>query len=141
MCRSRCDVQVNQAANGVISSCDVLADLLESIEHFVDRLIVYTAISPTPAIDKIVIDLIVGLISTLALVTRKLNQRRSREFSLADLLPYSAIRSQSGKELFWGQGHQECPPEAKPTDGRNVSEYHGSDSRACQPSRKKVGGR
>jgi hypothetical protein len=71
---------VNQAANGVISSCDVLADLLESIQHFVTRLKVYTEISRTPAIDKIVVNLIVELISTLALVTRKLKQRRFREY-------------------------------------------------------------
>jgi hypothetical protein len=74
----------------VISSCSVLADLLESIEHFVNRLKVYTELSPTPAMDKIVVDLIVELITALALVTRKLNQRRSREFLLVEVLPYSA---------------------------------------------------
>ena len=71
----------------MISSCDVLADLLESIEHFVDRLKVYTETSRTPTIDKIVVNLIVELISTLALVTRKLKHRRSREFFLAIVLP------------------------------------------------------
>jgi hypothetical protein len=74
----------------VISSYDVLADLLESIEYFVYRLKVQTEISPIPIIDKIAIDLIVNLITTLALVTRKLDQRRSREFLLAGPLPYSA---------------------------------------------------
>jgi hypothetical protein len=59
----------------VISSCDVLADLLESIEHVIDQLKVYTELSPTPTIDKMVVDLIVRLISILALVTRKLDQR------------------------------------------------------------------
>jgi hypothetical protein len=96
MCGYRCDIQVNQAANGVISSCDVLADLLESIQHFVTRLKVYTEISRTPAIDKVVVNLIVELISTLALVTRKLRQRRFREFFLADMLHYSTRRSQIG---------------------------------------------
>jgi hypothetical protein len=41
-----------------------------------------------PIIYVIVIDLIVGLITTLALVTRKLDQRRSREFLLPEVLPY-----------------------------------------------------
>jgi hypothetical protein len=59
--------------------------LLESIEHFVDRLKIYTEISPTPAIDKIVVNLIVELISILALVTQKLKQRRFREFVFADV--------------------------------------------------------
>jgi len=75
----RCDIQVNQVADGVISSFDVLADLLESIEHFVDRLNIYTQIAPTPALDKIVVKLLVELISTLALVTKKFGQRRLRE--------------------------------------------------------------
>jgi hypothetical protein len=72
----------------VISSYGVLADLLESIEHFVNRLKLNTEISPMPIIYVIVIDLIVGLITTLALVTRKLDQRRSREFFLPKVLPY-----------------------------------------------------
>jgi hypothetical protein len=72
----------------VISTYDVLADLLESIEHFVYRLQVHTEISPIPIIDKIAIDLIVNLITTLALVTQKLDQRRLREFLLAGPSPY-----------------------------------------------------
>jgi hypothetical protein len=97
-CGYRCDIQLNQVANGVISSCDVLADLLESIQHFITRLKVYTEISRTPAIDKVVVNLIVELISTLALVTRKLKQRRFREFFLADsdMSHYLARRSQTG---------------------------------------------
>jgi hypothetical protein len=77
---------VIQTTNGVISSYDVLADLLQSIEHFVHHLKIYTQVSPTSAVDVILVDLIVGLISTLALVTQKLTQRRFREFFLADVL-------------------------------------------------------
>src|SRR5579864_5178783 len=72
------DILLKQAAKEVISSCDVLADLLESIEHFVNRLRVYTEIPPTPTIDKVVVDLIVELVSTLGLVTQRLKQRRFR---------------------------------------------------------------
>jgi hypothetical protein len=72
----------------MISSYGVLADLLESIEHFVNRLKLNTEISPMPIIYVIVIDLIAGLITTLALVTRRLDQRRSREFLLPEMLPY-----------------------------------------------------
>jgi hypothetical protein len=95
------DIQVNQAANGVISSCHVLADLFELIGHFVDRLRVYTEISSTPTIDKTAVDLTVELISTLARVTGKLNKRRSRECFLAGISLCSASRSQIGKEFFW----------------------------------------
>jgi hypothetical protein len=71
----------------VITSYDVLADLLESIERFVNRrLHLETQLLPTPATDEVLIKLYVELISTLARVTGKLkllNSRRSRECSLS----------------------------------------------------------
>jgi hypothetical protein len=75
---------MDQAASGIISSCEILADLLESIQEFVNRLKIYSQVSRTPAIDEMVIKLVVELISTLALVTRRLKQRRSRESLLVD---------------------------------------------------------
>jgi hypothetical protein len=77
---------VIQSAKGIISNCDALVDLLESIEHFLNRLNIYTRIPPTPAIDEIVVKVLVELISTLALVTEELKQRRSSESVLADVL-------------------------------------------------------
>ncbi len=71
---------MDQAANGVITSYDGLADILESIESFVDRLRIYTETSDSiPAVDKIVVKLMVELISALVLVTQKLKKRRLRE--------------------------------------------------------------
>ena len=92
----------------MITSHDVLAEMLESIEHLFDRLRIYAETSHSmPAVDAIVVKLIVELITTLALVSRKLERRRSREFSLiCYMLLYSARRSQMGKELFRGQGYQ-----------------------------------
>ena len=75
-----------QAAKGIISNCDALIDLLESIEHFVNRLDIYTRIPPAPVMDEIVVKILVELISTLALVTEELKQRRSSESVLADVL-------------------------------------------------------
>jgi len=73
------DIQVMQAAKGIISNCEALIDLLESIEHFLNRLDIYTRIPATPAIDEIVVKILVELISTLGLVTEELKQRRSSE--------------------------------------------------------------
>ena len=71
---------MNQAAKGVITSCDALADMLESIEYFVNRLRIYTETSHSkPAVDEIVVKMMVELISALALVTQKLQKRRLRE--------------------------------------------------------------
>jgi len=106
---------VNQTANGIITSHDVLADLLESIGRFVNRLKIYAQIAHTPVIDKEVVKLIAELISTLALVTRKLKQRGSRESLLDDVSPYSDWRSRIRKELFCGQGHKGGAAEAGPT--------------------------
>ena len=75
-----------QAAKGRITNCDALIDLLESIEHFVNRLYIYTRIPPTPVMDEIVIKILLELISPLALVTEQLKQRRSSESALADVL-------------------------------------------------------
>ena len=99
------DVQVYQAANGVITSCDVLAEMLESMQHFVRRLSIYAETSSMPAVDEVVVELMVELFFTLALVTQKLKKRRSRESFFDNMLLYSAPRSQMDKELFRGQGY------------------------------------
>ena len=75
-----------QSAKGRISDCDALVDLLESIEHFLNRLNIYTRIPPTPAMDEMVVKILVELISTLALVTEEIKQRRSSESVLTNIL-------------------------------------------------------
>ena len=87
------DVRGIQSAKGMISNCDALIDLLESIEHFLNRLNIYTRIPATSAMNEIVDKILVELVSMLALVTKKLKQRRSSESVLADVLPCSAPRS------------------------------------------------
>jgi hypothetical protein len=71
-----------------MASYEPLFDLLESIEHFLNRLDIYTRIPPTPAMDEIVAKIMVELLSTLALATKELKQGRSSEFILLDLLLY-----------------------------------------------------
>ena len=66
-----------QTAKGMISNCDALIDLLESIENFLNRLDIYTRIPPAPAMDEIVVKILVELISTFGLVTEELKQQRS----------------------------------------------------------------
>ena len=80
-------LQVNQASNGVITSYDVLAEILESMEHLFDRLRIYTETSHSmPTVDAVVVKLMVELITTLALVSRKLEKRRPRESFFANML-------------------------------------------------------
>ena len=112
MCRCPGDVRVIQSAKGIISNCDALVDFLESVEHVLNRLDIYTRIPPTPTMDEIVLKILVELISTLAMVTTGLKQRRSSESVHADVLLCSAPRSQIRKEIFQGEEHRGSPGEA-----------------------------
>jgi len=71
----------------VNTNYDGLIDLLESIEHLLNPLGIYTQIPSTPAMDEIVVKIVVELLSTLALKTKELKQGRQREHVLADVLP------------------------------------------------------
>jgi hypothetical protein len=59
---------------GVADGYDALVDLLESIEHFLRRLDIYTKIPPTDAMTEIIVKILVELLSTLALVTKQIQQ-------------------------------------------------------------------
>jgi hypothetical protein len=74
-----CDFQVSQAFKGVSSDLDALEDLLESIEHFLNRLDIYTKVPPTPAMTEIIVKIMVELLSTLALATKQIKQGRPSE--------------------------------------------------------------
>ena len=74
-----------QAAKGVTNH-DELADLLELIEHLLKPLEIYAQITHTPAMDETAVKIIVELLSTLAVTTKELNQGRSSESVLLDML-------------------------------------------------------
>ena len=78
---------MDQAANDVNSNVDAFVDLLESVEHFIKHVGIYTKIPPTPEMHEMVFNIIVELLSTLALVTKELREGRSSESLLADALP------------------------------------------------------
>ena len=112
----RYDIRVNQAANGMIASYNAIVDLLESIEHFLKRLDIYTKIPPTPAMDEILIKIMVELVSTLALATAELKQGRPSESFLADVFSFSVQRREIRKKAFWrGKGCRARPTTARST--------------------------
>ena len=75
----RCNIQAYQAAKGVLDDYDALVDLLESIEHFLNRLEIYTKIPPTVAMTEMIVKILVELLSTLALATKQIKQGKSSE--------------------------------------------------------------
>ena len=90
-----------QAANGMNANYDALVDLLESIKHFLMRLDIYTHIPHTPALDKMVVKIIMELLSTLALVTKELKQGwTSKSTPIEGLLPYAIHTENFAKKLF-----------------------------------------
>ena len=65
---------------GVIDDYSALADLLESIRHFLNRLEIYTEIPPTEAMNEMIVKILVELLSTLALTTKETKQGKLSEF-------------------------------------------------------------
>ena len=61
------------------TSYDALVDLLESIEHLLRRLEICTEIPLTPTLNEMVVKIMMELLSTLALVTKEINNGRSSE--------------------------------------------------------------
>jgi len=76
------------------ASYDAMVDLLELIEYFLKRLGVYTQISHNPALDEMIVKIILELLSAFALVTKELKQGQSSESILVDVLPYSTQSTQ-----------------------------------------------
>jgi hypothetical protein len=90
-----------QAVKEVSSSYDALVDLLESIEHFLNRLDIYTKISPTEAMVEIIVKIMVELLSTLALVTKQIRQKRpSKSAILGDTSVDRTTRSKIYEETL-----------------------------------------
>ena len=65
-----------------------MVDLLELIEHFLNRLDIYTKIPPTDAMTEMVVKILVELLSALALVTKQIKQGKPSESVFYEVLYY-----------------------------------------------------
>ena len=97
-----------QAVKGAIDSYDVLIDLLESIEHFLHRLDIYTKIPPTVGMTEMIVKILVELLSILALATKQLQQGKLSEYVLGEIsyLLTMQRRSACQEEASRGEGHR-----------------------------------
>ena len=73
-------MQLFQAIKGVKDSYDALIEFLDSIEHILYHLDIYTRITPTVAMTELLVKILVELLSTLALATKEVMQGKSSEF-------------------------------------------------------------
>jgi hypothetical protein len=62
--------------------------LLESIEHFLNRLDIYTKIPPTVAMTEMIVKILAELLSALALATKQIKQGKSSESVFGEVLYY-----------------------------------------------------
>jgi hypothetical protein len=77
---------VHQAAKESKTSYEALLELLESIECLLKPLAIYAQVPLTPAMDEMIVKIMVELLSTLALMTKELKQGRSSKSILADMM-------------------------------------------------------
>lgn len=89
-------------AKGVIDDYDALGELLESIEHFLNRLDIYTKVPPTVALTEIIVKILVELLSTLALTTRQIKQGKTSKSVFGEVLYYltQCIEERFAKKFF-----------------------------------------
>ena len=97
-----------QAVRGVLDDYDTLADMLELVEHFLNRLDIYTKIPPTVSMTEIIIKILVELLSILALATKQLQQGKISESVLGGISYYLTMqrRSPCQEESPRGEGHR-----------------------------------
>ena len=69
-----------------MDSYDALVDVFESIDHFLNRLDIYTKIPPTVAMTEMVVKILVELLSTLALSTKQIKEGKSSESVFREVL-------------------------------------------------------
>ena len=67
------------------TSYNALLELLESIEHLLRHLDIYTQISPTPAMDDMMAKIMVEILFTLAVTAKELKQGRPSQSVLVDM--------------------------------------------------------
>jgi hypothetical protein len=92
----------------VTCSEDTVVDLLESIEHFLKRLDIYTKIPPTPAMDEIVMRIMVEVLSILAVTTRELKEGRPSEWALARPLYLTHCNAEKFVKALFGENDAEA---------------------------------
>ena len=85
-----------QTVKGVIDDYDALIELLESIEHFLNRLDVYIKVPPTVPMIEMIVKILVELLSILALATKQMKQGKPSESVFDDIL-YSLTQCNAEK--------------------------------------------
>ena len=73
------DTQDTQAAKDASASQDKLVDIFNRIERFFRRLEIYTSVTPTMAMSDMIVEIIVEVLTVLAIVTVEVKRGRVSE--------------------------------------------------------------
>jgi hypothetical protein len=82
-----CLIQVYQAAKDVIASHDALANLLELIEQFLNRLEIYITVTLERAMVELIVKMMVQLLDVLGLVTKEIRRNPLSKSVSANMTP------------------------------------------------------
>jgi hypothetical protein len=88
-----CDIQTYQGVKGTLDSYDALVNVFESIDHFLNRLDIYTKIPLTVGMTEMIVKILVELLSTLALATEQIKERKPSKSVLREVLYYLTQRN------------------------------------------------
>jgi hypothetical protein len=80
-----CFIQKFQAAKDISASHDALAELLELIEQFLNRLEIYTKVTLERAMVELIVKMMAQLLHVLGLVTREIKRKLLSKSVLADM--------------------------------------------------------
>jgi hypothetical protein len=88
-CATYFDTHGSQAVKDASASQDKLIELFNRIEHFFRRLEIYTGITPTTAMTDMVVEIMVEVLTILAIATKEVKRGRlselmSRRFTILD---------------------------------------------------------
>ena len=78
-------IQIYQAAKDVSASHDALAELLELVEQFLNRLEIYTEVTLERAMVELIVKMMVQLLHVLGLVTKEIKRNPFSKSVLADM--------------------------------------------------------
>jgi hypothetical protein len=122
-----------QTVKDVIDDYDALANLLESIEYFLNRLEIYIEIPPAVAMNEMIVKILIELLSTLALATKQTKEGKLSESVIGgcNLLADSMKRRKACKEAPWRDENQGNGPKTGSTDAGRGSHDHDACPRSC----------
>ena len=92
-------IWILQAASGVSSSYDALADLFECLGNFLKRIRIYSDLL-TPSMAEISVKIMVELLSVLALATKQIKQGRfSKWMRVFDMRRFNVVQRNSRRNF------------------------------------------